>query len=192
MGLFQSNYLSLCFYLATITSSTLAIAEAKNVVVAPPSCSNNQGEPVLFISRSVSQGRVAAGMANRDTDGNPVIYRMNYDKATHGFQRFIDFHECAHHQLGHVDQPHPPRNSFEHLMNESIADCVAILRVREEANESYAAVIDGLKTAMTRVGFPKISTDSRISNVTNCYDNYGSSTEFIEGVLTQSGANKSP
>ena len=74
-------------------------------------------------------------------------------------------------------------------MNESIADCVAILRVREEANETYAAVIDGLKTAMTRVGFPKISTDSRISNVTNCYENYGSSDEFIEGVLNQSKAN---
>ena len=93
------------------------------------------------------------------------------------------------HQLGHVDQPHPPRNSFEHLMNESIADCVAILRVREEANASYAEVIDGLKTAMTLVGFPKTSTDSRISNVTNCYENYGSSAEFIEGALNQSKAN---
>ena len=66
-------------------------------------------------------------------------------------------------------------------MNESIADCVAILRVREEANESYVAVINGLKTAMTRVGFPKSSTDSRMSNVIN-YENYGSSAEFIEGV----------
>ncbi len=157
-------------------------------VVTPPSCSNNQGEPVLFISRSGLQGQVAAGMAYRDTDGNPIIYRMNYDKATPAFQRFIDFHECAHHQAGHVDQPHPPRNSFGHLMNESIADCIAILRLREEANETYAVVIDGLKNAMTEVGFPKSSTDSRISNVTNCYENYGSSAEFIERVLTQSRA----
>ena len=73
--------------------------------------------------------------------------------------------ECAHHQLGHVDQPHPPRNSFEHLMNESIADCVATLRVREEANASYKKVIDDLRVE---------------SNVTNCYENYGSSAEFIE------------
>ena len=182
----------MCLALVIMTSISLAMAEATHSVIAPPSCSNNQGEPVSFISRSGLQGQVAAGMANRDTDGNPVIYRMNYDKATSAFQRFVDFHECAHHQVGHIDQPHPPRNSFEHLMNESIADCVAILRVREEANETYAAVIDGLKTAMTRVGFPKISTDSRISNITNCYDNYGSSAEFIEGVLNQSGANESP
>ena len=73
-------------------------------------------------------------------------------------------------------------------MNESIADCVAILRVREEANETYAVVIDGLKNAMTRVGFPKSSTDSRIGNVTNCYQDYGSSATFIKGVLTQSKA----
>ena len=179
----------MCLSLVIMTSSSLTMAEATYSVVTPPSCTNNQGEPVSFISRSGLQGEVAAGMANRDTDGNPVIYRMNYDKATPAFQRFVDFHECAHHQVGHIDQPHPPRNSFEHLMNESIADCVAILRVREEANETYAAVIDGLKTAMTRVGFPKISTDSRISNVTNCYENYGSSDEFIEGVLNQSKAN---
>ena len=74
-------------------------------------------------------------------------------------------------------------------MNESIADCVAILRVREEANESFDGVIEGLKTAMALVGFPKISTDSRISNVTNCYQDYESSAEFIESVLNQSGAN---
>ena len=107
-------------------------------------------------------------MANRDSDGTSLIYRMNYDRATPAFQRSVDFHECVHHEVGHVDQPHLPRNSFEHLMNKSIADCVAILRVREDANKSYAAVIDGLKTAMTRVGFSKSSTDSRISNVTNC------------------------
>ena len=165
------------------------MAEARHSVIAPLSCSNNLGEPVSFISRSGLPGKVAAGMANRDTDGNPVIYRMNYDQATPAFQRFVDFHECAHHQLGHVDQPHPPYNSFEHLMNESIADCVAILRVREEANASYAEVIDGLKIAMTRVGFPTSSTDSRISNITNCYENYGSSAEFVEGVLSQSKVN---
>jgi hypothetical protein len=183
--IYKVAYLSLVI----MTSDSLATGEAMHSVIAPPSCSNNQGEPVLFISRSGLQGRVAAGMANRDTDGTPVIYRMNYDKATPAFQRFVDFHECAHHQVGHVDQLHPPRNSFEHLMNESIADCVAILRVREEANESFDGVIEGLKTAMALVGFPKISTDSRISNVTNCYQDHGSSAEFIESVLNQSGAN---
>ena len=178
----QPPYQAMCLSLVIITCSSLTMAEATHSVIAPPSCS--QTTKVSLCRLFHGQGyraKLAAGMANRDTDGNPVIYRMNYGKATPAFQRFVDFHECAHHQVGHIDQPHPPRNSFEHLMNESVADCVAILRVREEANETYAAVIDGLRTAMTRVGFPKVSTDSRISNVINCYDNYGSSAEFIEG-----------
>ena len=49
---------------------------------------------------------------------------------------------------------HTRPNSYAHLMNESIADCIAILRVREEADDSYDTVIDGLVDAMTRVGFP--------------------------------------
>ena len=158
-------------------------ADQTNEVTTPPACVNNLGETILFSLRSGSQGGVAAGMANRDTDGRPVIFRMNYENATPAFQRFIDYHECAHHQVGHVDQPHPPRNSYAHLMNESIADCIAILRVREEVDDSYDAVIDGLVDAMTRVGFPKVSTDSRLRNIENCYSNYGSSAEFIAGAL---------
>ena len=188
MSLFHRNYLSVVFGTLVVILCGVASAETKYPVVAPPVCVNNLGQSVSFISRPTTKGQVAAGMANRDTDGNPVIYRANYEKATPAFQRFVDFHECAHHQVGHVDQPHPPRNSFEHLMNESIADCVAILRVREEANDSFSAVVDGLKAAMTLVGFPKISTDSRVSNVNNCYENYGSSAEFIKGVLDQTGA----
>ena len=188
MSLFHRNYMLAGLGTLIVILSGIASAETKYTVVAPPVCVNNLGESVSFFSRPTTQGRVAAGMANRDNDGNPVIYRANYEKATPAFQKFVDFHECAHHQVGHVDQPHPPRNSYDHLMNESIADCVAILRVREEDNESYRLVIDGLVDALTAIGFPKTSTDSRISNVTNCYENYGSSAEFIEGALNSERA----
>jgi hypothetical protein len=187
MSLLRNYYLSACVCVLVVMSSGVVSADSTYQLISPPSCVNNLGETVLFSERPASQGGVAAGMANRDAEGRPVVYRMNYEKATSAFQRFVDFHECAHHQVGHVDQPHPPRNSYDHLMNESIADCVAILRVREEANDSYQLVIDGLVDAMTAIGFPKISTDSRISNVTNCYENYGSSAQFIEGVLNTGG-----
>lgn len=167
----------------SLNLNAVVMGDTLNPVITPPSCINNLGETVQFVSRTTNQGRFAAGMANRDADGKPVIYRMNYEKADPAFQRFVDYHECAHHQVGHVDRPHPPRNSYEHLMNESIADCVAILRVREEADESFSAVIESLESAMTLVGFPKSSTDSRLSNIMNCYQNYGSSTDFIGGVL---------
>jgi len=154
-------------------------------LIDPPLCFNDRGETVEFITRSASQGEVAAGMANRDSDGRPIIVRMNYDKADPAFQRFVDFHECAHHQVGHVDQPHPPRNSFDHLMNESIADCIAILRIREEANHTYLQVIEELSEAMSLVGFPKISTDSRLSNVQNCYAKEESAAEFVKKMQDQ-------
>ena len=183
MSLFRKYYLSVLVFALVAVLPRGSLADKAYEVITPPACVNNFGETILFSLRSGSQGGVAAGMANRNADGRPVIFRMNYEKATPAFQRFIDYHECAHHQVGHVDQPHPPRNSFAHLMNESIADCIAILRVREEADDSYDTVIDGLVNAMTRVGFPKVSTDSRLKNIENCYKNYGSSAEFIEGVL---------
>ena len=169
----------LCLYSQTL------IAADPHPLIDPPRCFNHLGETVEYITRSASQGQVAAGMANRDSDGRPIIVRMNYDKADPAFQRFVDFHECAHHQVGHVDQPHPPRNSFDHLMNESIADCVAILRVREEANQTYSQVIEALTEAMSLVGFPKISTDSRLSNVQNCYSKEESSAEFVKKMQDQ-------
>ena len=169
----------LCLYSQTL------IAADPHPLIDPPRCFNHLGETVEYITRSASQGQVAAGMANRDSDGRPIIVRMNYDKADPAFQRFVDFHECAHHQVGHVDQPHPPRNSFDHLMNESIADCVAILRVREEANHTYSQVIEALTEAMSLVGFPKISTDRRLSNVQNCYSKEESSAEFVKKMQDQ-------
>ncbi len=183
MRLPRTGYLTIFICTLMVMASRAVLADGTYQPIAPPSCVNNLGETVLFLISASGDGDVAAGMANRDADARPVIYRVNYEKATPAFQRFIDFHECAHHQVGHVDQPHPPRNSYDHLMNESIADCVAILRVREESNDTYQSVLDGLVDAMTLVGFPKISTDSRISNVMNCYENYGSSAEFIERVL---------
>lgn len=159
-------------------------------VVDPPPCQNNLGEMVSFERRSSEQGRFAAGMANRAADGTPFVLRMNYQAASPAFQKFIDRHECAHHQTGDVDRPHPPRNSPEHLMNESIADCVAILRLREEWGDDqseYAQVLVGLRTAMTAVGFPQISTDSRVQNIENCYRNYESAAAFVDGVLSERG-----
>lgn len=165
--------------------SKVLIAASLYPFIDPPVCFNYLREAVEHITRSSKQGQVAAGMANRDSDRRPVIVGMNYDKADPTSQRFVDFHECAHHQGGHVDQPHPPRNSFDYLMNESIADCVAILRIQEKANHTYSKVIGGLSKAMILVGFPEISTDSRFSNLENCYAKNRSSNAFIAEVITK-------
>ena len=45
---------------------------------------------------------------------------------------FIDFHECAHHQTGDLEKKPPEQNSLEYMMKESIADCVAAIRMKSD------------------------------------------------------------
>ncbi len=159
-------------------------------VVNPPLCSNNSGETVLFLERNEGRSPVAAGMAVRDASGKPVVFRFNYAATPAEFQRFIDRHECAHHQTGDVDRPHPPRNSADHLMNESISDCIAILRLRDEEGfnrDGFNRVTAVMRSEMTKIGFPEISISSRIRNIDTCFSKYGPPQDFVRGILKQRG-----
>jgi hypothetical protein len=155
-------------------------------VVTPPPCTNKKGETVRFIDNSRGRPGLAAGMADRDGSGKPVVFRSNYTATPPEFQKFIDRHECAHHQTGDVDRPHPPRNSPGHLMNESISDCVAILRLRDEDGYDRAAfnrVAAAMRNDMVKIGFPEISISSRISNIDNCFTKYGAPQDLVNGIL---------
>jgi hypothetical protein len=129
-------------------------------------------------------------MADRDGSGKPVVFRSNYTAAPPEFQSFIDRHECAHHQTGDVDRPHPPRNSPGHLMNESISDCVAILRLRDEDGYDRVAfdrVAAAMRNDMAKIGFPEISISSRISNIDNCFTKSGAPQDFVNRILKKRG-----
>jgi len=161
-------------------------------ITEPPICTNNNGEIVIFTNIENSNAPSAAGMANRDKDGLPVVNRFSYQKSPEALQRFIDLHECAHHQTGDIDLPHPPRNSPAHMMNESISDCIATLRIRDEYEEGESILklaISELETAMTEIGFPSSSVGSRISNISNCFEKTETAQEFIDGVLEFRGLN---
>ena len=161
-------------------------------IASPPACQNNKGETVRFENRISPKAKSAAGMARRDDKGVPVIYRFAYAKSPQSLQKFIDRHECAHHQTGDIDRPHPPRNSPDHMMNESIADCIAILRMRDETTDSQTQiknVTHVLRQAMDAVGFPPSTIDSRISNIDNCAQKDSTAAEFIKAVLDHRAAN---
>lgn len=178
-----------------ISCSGLALSQSTQTpethdIVAPPTCKNNKGEVVEFVDGFKGPKGLAAGMANRDTNGKPIVYRANYSASPPEFQLFIDRHECAHHQTGDIDRPHPARNSPAHLMNEAIADCIAILRMRDELEYDRAklnTVTAAMRADMSKIGFPEISISSRISNIENCYTKFGSSQDFISGVLENRG-----
>ena len=174
-----------CAALAQETTPSFEIA-------SPPACQNNKGETVWFENRISPKAKSAAGMARRDDKGVPVIYRFAYAKSPQSLQKFIDRHECAHHQTGDIDRPHPPRNSPDHMMNESIADCIAILRMRDETTDSQTQiknVTHVLRQAMDAVGFPPSTIDSRISNIDNCAQKDSTAAEFIKAVLDHRAAN---
>ena len=174
-----------CAALAQETTPSFEIA-------SPPACQNNKGETVRFENRISPKAKSAAGMARRDDKGVPVIYRFAYARSPQSLQKFIDRHECAHHQTGDIDRPHPPRNSPDHMMNESIADCIAILRMRDETTNSQAQIINvtmALRQAMGDVGFPTSTIDSRISNINNCAQKNTTAVEFIKAVLVHRAAN---
>ena len=174
-----------CTALAQETTPSFEIA-------SPPACQNNKGEPVRFENQISPKAKSAAGMARRDDKGVPVIYRFAYAKSPQSLQKFIDRHECAHHQTGDIDRLHPPRNSPDHMMNESIADCIAILRMRDESTDSQAQIKNltiALTQAMDAVGFPPSTIDSRISNINNCAQKDGTAAEFIKAALDHRAAN---
>ncbi len=170
--------------------SGLAATAQQGQLVEPPDCLNHKGETVNFIATDRGRPGLAAGMARRDADGTPVVIRSKFADATPDLQRFIDRHECGHHQTGDIDRPHPPRNSPEHLMNESISDCIAILRLRDEdkyGRDDIERVIDALSKDMKTIGFPEISISSRVSNMNHCYANLGPAADLIDKVLKERG-----
>jgi hypothetical protein len=168
-----------------------ALAQDGAYPLAPaPSCTNNKGETVFFETVEGGRKGLAAGMARRDGEGRPVVMRASFTAAPEPFQKFIDRHECAHHQVGDVDMPHPPRNGPEHLMNEAVADCIAILRLRDEEGFGEAGlkqVSESLAADMKGIGFPEISVSSRLRNIESCFSRDGDAAQLIAARLKERG-----
>ena len=75
-------------------------------------------------------------------------------------------------------------------MNESISDCVAIRRLRDEeafGQPAFDKVTAALRTAMAKIGFPEISIASRIRNMSGCFKNPASARDLIRQVLQERG-----
>lgn len=167
----------------------LAYSQTSNLeykISKPPLCSNNRGEKVFFKNLSSKTGRFTAGVAKKDVNGSPIIYRFNYQKSSKALQMFIDFHECAHHQTGDLEKKPPLQNSFEYMMKESIADCVASIRIKKDKINGKLIIkkaLIELKKDMTIIGFSKSTIESRELNIKNCFKKEISLAEYLNNVL---------
>ena len=186
----------ICFFeVALILFLVAWTARAENnlrvyEISSPPSCTNNLGQTVQFRRVDRGSSKSASGMAKRDESGVPIVYRFAYHNSPYALQQFIDFHECAHHQTGDVDLPHPPRNSPQHLIKESVADCIATLRIRDElenGSDTIAQAVTELLGTMRDIGFPDVTLESRKSNIMNCLSKRGTADTFLDGILQYRG-----
>ena len=98
----------------------------------------------------------------------------------------MDTHECAHQQTDDVDLPHPPRNSSYHIINESIAYCIATLRIWDEKDTGRDVVVQAdqqLAEDMGEKGVSTLTTNIRKSNILNCLEKEEEAEAFIERIL---------
>ena len=125
-------------------------------------------------------------MVKRDKRGNPVVYRFNYKYSPQPPQHFMDLHECARHQIGDVDLPHRPRNSPDHIMNESTAYCIATPRIRDEIGTGRDVVLQAVQRLvedMVKIGFSATTTYSQKSNILNQLEKEEAAETFIDQIL---------
>jgi hypothetical protein len=155
-------------------------------IIDAPYCVNNKGEEVKFQNMKSKTSKITLGIAKKDGEGKPIIYRFNYNQSSKPLQMFIDYHECAHHQTGDLDKPHPPQNNFEHLMKESIADCIAAIRMKSDNINGRVYIKKALlelNKAMKYIGFDKSTIKSREDNILNCFNKNISLSSYIENII---------
>ena len=72
------------------------------------------------------------------------------------------------------------------MMKESIADCVAAIRIKSDKINGkilMKEVLVELKKDMTNIGFPKSTIESRELNIVKCFEKDISLSTYIDNVL---------
>tara|TARA_A100001015_G_scaffold170284_1_gene189301 strand:+ start:730 stop:1059 length:330 start_codon:yes stop_codon:yes gene_type:complete len=104
-------------------------------------------------------GKITIGITKIDSLGKPIFYRFNYYKSSKFLQKFLDHHECAHHQTGNLEKTNLLHNIKDYMLKEDIADCIAAIRMKSDhlnAKNFIINTLNELKKAMTYIGFDEL------------------------------------
>ena len=143
---------------------------------------------VKFENMKSKTGKITIGIAKKDALGKPIIYRFNYDKSSKFLQKFIDYHECAHHQAGDLAKINLPLNSKDYLLREDIADCIAAIRMKSNhlnAKNLILITLKELKKAMKYIGFDELVIKRREDNILKCFNKNISLTNYFEDFVSK-------
>ena len=154
---------------------------------------NNKGEVVKFENMISKTGKITIGIAKKDALGKPIVYRFNYDKSSKFLQKFIDYHECAHHQAGDLEKINLPLNSKDYLIREDVADCIATIRMKSNhlnAKNLILNTLKELKKAMKYIGFDELEIKRRKDNILKCFNKNISLTNYFEDFVKQKNITK--
>ena len=166
---------------------------AKYEITDPPRCFNNKGEAVKFENMKSKTGKITIGIAKKDSLGKPIVYRFNYNKSSKFLQKFVDYHECAHHQTGDLEKTNLPHNIKDYMLREDIADCIAAIRMKSDhlyAKNFIINTLNELKKAMTYIGFDELEIKRREDNILKCFNKNISLAKYIEDFVRKNNTKK--
>ncbi len=145
-----------------------------NKLVYFPECTDPTGLKVQWIGVPVEvlikyNARAAIGVRSKTPAfGEYAKVLYNKDSLPHAqdeWIRFILYHECAHHTLGHLLPDYPPPS----IPDEWIADCVAVRKLKAE-KVPFARINILSRIYLKSKSDTHGDIESRINNMRQCYD----------------------
>ena len=170
-----SRLLSGLFLSVSMVGAGSALAGQEAVV---PSCRNAVGEVVHYTAAPHEvfvERRKHLGFSGRNPQTNEPTIVFDGDEfsaLSEDFQRFVHIHECEHHRNGDVDTI-GIKDPAERDRREKIADCGAIIRMRDEFSLSegrMTALADDVGNSMLQIGASMAVVQPRIKTMYQCYD----------------------
>lgn len=128
-------------------------------LVNPPACTDNRGMKAAYIATPSEDfynmgGGVAATVRNFKTGAPEILLDINRLANTPWqYQKFAYYHECAHHELGHMDIPKLKMHYDLRVQIEMEADCRAISMLRDR--EKFSTDDMAIATQTTRFEMEK-------------------------------------